>query len=262
MISLVNKNLPIPLYFQVAENIRDKIIQNIYQIGRHIPTETQLQNEYSVSRETIRKAISNLVAEGLIEKVRGKGTFVVEPKIVHRVGSIYGCTEEILVRGMVPATKLLEITKLSPPESMRVEMRLSESEKIIKLKRLKYADNKPVALLTSYIPSEFVPGICEDNFVDGSLYKTFEQVYHHVLSKAEEVIEAGSASEQQAQILGVQTNSSVLVVNRLTYLENSSVIEKLTAFYRSDVYKYTVQMEGRATGRRLSVNSMKMRNKI
>ncbi len=250
MAFLVNRNLPIPLYFQVAESIRDKIIQNIYQIGGHIPTESQLQIEYDVSRETIRKAISNLVAEGLIEIVRGKGTFVVEPKIVHRVGSIYGCTEEILVRGMIPTTKLLEISELSPPESMRVDMRLSGSGKIIKLKRLKYADGKPVAILTSYIPSKFVPGICKDNFIDGSLYKTFEQVYHHVLSRAEEVIEAGSADEQEARIFGIQTNSPVLVVNRLTYLENKSVIEKLIAFYRSDVYKYTVQMEGRETGQR------------
>jgi len=260
--SELNRNTPMPLYFQVAENIREKITQNIYQLGKHIPTETQLQNEYNVSRETIRKAISDLVAEGLIEKVRGKGTFVVEPKIVHRIGSIYGCTEEMLGRGMVPSTKLLEIVELSPPESMRIEMRLTGSAKIIKLKRLKYADNKPVAILTSYIPSELVPGICQDNFMDGSLYKTFEQVYHHVLSKAEEVIEAGSAGEQEAHTLEIQKNSPLLVANRLTYLENGSVIEKLIAFYRSDVYKYNVKMEGRTTGQHLSINSVKLPNQI
>ena len=260
MMSGLNRNIPIPLYFQVAESIRDKIVQNIYQLGKHIPTETQLQNEYNVSRETIRKAVSNLVGEGLIEKVRGKGTFVVEPKITHSVGSIYGCTEEILVRGMVPATKLLEIVEISPPDSMRVEMNLVKSAKVIKLKRLKYADNKPVAILTSYIPSKLVPGICQDNFIDGSLYKTFEQVYHYVLSKAEEVIEAGSAGDQEAHILEIQTNSPLLVTNRLTYLDNGSVVEKLIAFYRSDVYKYNVQMEGRTTGQRLPINTVKMQN--
>jgi GntR family transcriptional regulator len=260
--SLLNKNTPMPLYFQVAENIRNKIAQNIYQPGEHIPTETQLQDEYDVSRETVRKAVNDLVAEGLVEKVRGKGTFVVEPKIVHRVGSIYGCTEEILVRGMIPTTKFLETVEFSPPESMRSEMRLTGSAKVVKLRRLRCADNKPVAILTSYVPSELAPGISQDNFIDGSLYKTLEQVYHFVLSEADEVIEAGSAGEQDAHFLEIKIHSPLLVVNRLTYLENMSVIEKLVAFYRSDAYKYNVKMKGRATGQRLSISPMAIHNPI
>jgi GntR family transcriptional regulator len=163
---------------------------------------------------------------------------------------------------MIPTTKFLETVEFSPPESMRSEMRLTGSAKVVKLRRLRCADNKPVAILTSYVPSELAPGISQDNFIDGSLYKTLEQVYHFVLSEADEVIEAGSAGEQDAHFLEIKIHSPLLVVNRLTYLENMSVIEKLVAFYRSDAYKYNVKMKGRATGQRLSISPMAIHNPI
>jgi len=259
MMSLLNKNIPVPLYYQVAESIRQNIAQNVYQPGQPIPTEVKLQEEFNVSRETVRKAVNDLVAEGLVEKIRGKGTYVAQYKIAHRIGSIYGCTEEIIVRGMVPTTKFLETIEFIPPESMRHEMGLSTSVQVAKISRLRYANNKPVAILTSYVPTDLAPDIAHIKFINDSLYKTLEGVYHLVLSEADEVIEAGSVGEKEANILEIEDDSPVLVVKRLTYLENMRVIEKLIALYRSDAYKYTVKLKGRATGQRLSNSPIDMR---
>ncbi len=241
---MINKNVPMPLYYQVSEAIRQRIAQDIYQPGQPIPTEIQLQEEFNVSRETIRKAVSNLVTEGLIDKVRGKGTFVAQPKIVHRIGSIYGSTEEIVARGRIPGTTFLEKSEFSPPDNMRQEMGLKASQLVAKVKRLRCADNKPVAILTSYLPLDLVPNITRTEFIDGSLYKTLEGVYHLILSEADEVIEAGSVGEQEAGLLKIKKNSPILVVKRLTFLDNLRVIEKLMAFYRSDVFKYQVKLKG------------------
>ena len=256
MTSLLNKNIPMPLYFQVAESIRNKIAQNVYRQDEPIPTEIQLQEEYGVSRETVRKAVNDLVAEGLVEKVRGKGTYVAGPKIVHRIGRIYGSAEEIIARGMIPETKFLEKTEFSPPESMRTEMGLNPSDLVVKVRRLRYANNKPVAILTSYLSADIVPGLAETEFVNGSLYKTLEDVYHLVLYEADEVIEAASVGEQDADQLEIKENSPVLVVKRLTYLDDMRVIEKLIALYRSDAYKYQVKLKGRTTGQHISNRPM------
>jgi GntR family transcriptional regulator len=252
MTSLLKKKTPVPLYFQVAESIRKKIVKNVYERGTPIPTEIQLQEEYDVSRETVRKAVNELVAEGLLEKVRGKGTYVAEPKIVYRVGSIYGFNEEIVARGMVPSTWFLEKVEIVPPPTMREEMKLGESEMVVKVRRLRYANNKPVVLLTSYLPAKQVPGIVETEFINGSLFKTLEEVYHLVLNEADEVIEAISIGEEEAHILDVKVNSPVLVVHRLTYLDDMSVIEKLVALYRIEAFKYQVKLKGRTTGQHLS----------
>ncbi|MCP4405745.1 MAG: GntR family transcriptional regulator [bacterium] len=242
---MINKNIPMPLYYQVSETIRQRIAQNIYLPGQPIPTEIQLQEEFTVSRETIRKAVNNLVTEGLIEKVRGKGTFVAQSKIVHRIGSIYGSTEEIVARGRIPTTTFLEKSEFSPPDNMRREMGLNASQRAVKIRRLRCTDNKPAAILTSYLPVDLVPNITHTEFIDGSLYKTLEGVYHLILSEADEVIEAGSVGEQEADLLKIQKDSPILVVKRLTFLENLRVIEKLKAFYRSDVFKYQVKLKGR-----------------
>ncbi len=252
MMLTLNKNAPVPLYFQVAESIRDRIAKNLYRRETPIPTEIQLQEEYDVSRETVRKAINELVVEGLLEKIRGKGTYVAAPKIVHRIGSIYGSSEEIIARGMRPSTKFLEKSEIVPSDVIREEMGLTPSDTVVRVRRLRYAEDKPVAILISYLPAELVPDIARIDFVNGSLYKTLEDVYHLVLAEADEVIEALSIGEKEAGLLEIKINSPVLVVNRLTYLDNMRVIEKLVALYRSDAFKYQVKLQGRTNGRHVS----------
>ena len=82
----VDKNSLLPLYHQVEESIRQDIANRIYLPGQSIPTELELQEKFNVSRETIRKAVNNLVVAGLVEKRKGVGTFVTHPKIIHRIG--------------------------------------------------------------------------------------------------------------------------------------------------------------------------------
>lgn len=245
MMSTVSKKSPLPLYYQVAESIRQKIAQSIYQRGQLIPTETQLQKEYGVSRETVRKAVNDLVLEGLVKKIHGKGTFVSDLKIVHRISSIYGSSDEIIARGMTPTTKFLEKQEFDPPDKMRKEMGLNDSERVAKIRRLRYADDNPVAILTSYLPAALTPDIVNTDFVNGSLYSTLEKVYRLTLDEADEEIEASSAGKDDARLLKIEPNSPILIVNRLTYLDNMRAIEKLVALYRSDAFKYKVRLKGR-----------------
>ncbi len=250
MTLLLNKNNPMPLYYQVAEIIRQRIVQNVYQIGQTIPTEILIQEEFGISRETARKAVSVLITEGLVEKIRGKGTYVTAPKIVHRIGSVYGSFEEIIAQGMIPSTKFLKIIEFPPPKSMRSEMQLNDSVEVVKVKRLRYANDNPAAILTSYLPVDLVPGLAQVNFSNESLYQTLEKNYHLTLSEADEIIEADSVDEKEARLLKIKKNSPVLVVKRITYLENMRVIEKLIAMYRSDIFKYRVKLKGRIIGQR------------
>ena len=247
----IDKNSLIPLYHQVETSIRKDIANKLYLSGQSIPTELELQEKFSVSRETIRKAVTNLVNAGLVEKKKGVGTFVTYPKIVHRVGYIYGSYEEILARGMIPGTTFIEKKKIKPPEPMRQEMALEKGATVIKVKRLRLVNEEPVAILSSYLPSDLVPGLARVKFKSNSLYHTLERIYHLTLSEGDEIIEAGSIRGQDADWLQIKKGSPILVVKRLTYLDNSTVIEKLTALYRSDKFKYQVKLKGRPEHRPL-----------
>jgi len=241
----VDKNSLLPLYHQVEASIRKDIANRIYLPGQSIPTELELQEQFNVSRETVRKAVNNLVFAGLVEKRKGVGTFITHPKIVHRVGHVYGSYEEIVARGTIPGTTFIEKKEITPPDPMRQEMVLEKGAAVIKIKRLRLANDEPVAILSSYLPADLVPGLARVDFINDSLYHTLEQIYHLTLSEGDEIIEAGSIRGKDANRLQIRKDSPILVVKRLTYLDNSRVIEKLTALYRSDKFKYRVKLKGR-----------------
>ena len=241
----VNKESLLPLYHQVEESLRQDIVNRVYIPGTPIPTETELQKRFNVSRETVRKAVNNLVLTGLVEKRKGVGTFVARPKIVHRTGHLYSSTEEILARGMTPDTAFIEKKEFEPPESMRREMKLEKGVNVIKVKRVRFVNDEPVAILRSYLPKDLAPDLVQVKFENNSLYKTLEQVYNLELNEGDEVIEAGSTEANDAKLLGIPKGSPILVVKRLTYLDNGRVIEKLIALYRSDKFTYQVKLKGR-----------------
>ena len=247
----VDKNSLIPLYHQVETSIRKDIANKIYLPDQSIPTELELQEKFNVSRETVRKAVNNLVYAGLVAKRKGVGTFVTHPKIVHRISHIYSSYEEIVARGMIPSTTFIERKEISPPEPMRQEMALEKGATVIKVKRLRFVNEEPVAILSSYLPKDLVPDLARVKFRSNSLYKTLEEIYHLTLSEGDEIIEAGSIRGKDADLLRIRKASPVLVVRRLTYLDNSRVIEKLTALYRSDKFKYQVKLKGRPEHRPL-----------
>ncbi len=241
----VDKNSLLPLYHQVESCIRKDIANKNYLPDQSIPTELELQEKFNVSRETVRKAINNLVFAGLVEKRKGVGTFVTYPKIVHRVGHIYGSYEEIVARGMIPTTIFIEKKEIKPPELMRKEMELEKGASVIKIKRLRLVNEEPVAILSSYLPMDLVPDLARVKFENSSLYHTLEKIYHFSLKESDEIIEAGSITGKDANRLQIEKGSPILVVKRLTYLSDSRVIEKLTALYRSDKFKYQVKLKGR-----------------
>ncbi len=247
----VDKNSLIPLYHQVETSIRKDIANKIYLPDQPIPTELELQEKFNVSRETVRKAVNNLVYAGLVEKRKGVGTFVTYPKIVHRVGYVYGSYDEIVARGTIPRTDFIEKKEIKPPDPMRQEMVLEKGTAVIKIKRLRLANEEPVAILSSYLPADLVPGLDRVKFKNNSLYHTLEKIYHLTLSEGDEIIEAGSIRGKDANRLQIRKGSPILVVKRLTYLDNSRVIEKLTAIYRSDKFKYEVKLKGRPEHRLL-----------
>ena len=245
----INKESLLPLYHQVEEAIREDIANKRYLPGQSIPTETELQGHFNVSRETIRKAVTNLALAGLLEKRKGLGTFVAHPKIVHRLGRLYGSTDEILARGTIPGTTFIEKKEIAPSDTIRREMGLKKGDNVIKIKRLRFVDEEPVAILSSYLPNDLVPDLVQVKFKNNSLYMTLEDVYGFKLDEADEVIEAGSIGKKDAKWLEIPEKTPILVVKRLTCLDNGRIIEKLTALYRSDKFKYMVKLKGRPENR-------------
>ena len=144
----IDKNIPVPLYYQLKELILEAINENKYTAGDVIPTEKEISSYYQISRTTVRQAIGELVQEGILYRVKSKGTFVAEPKIKQEyISKIQSFNDEILHRGMTPSTEVLQFRVLEGeeiPAEVIEAFQLSAEEKVIFLHRKRMADGRPI----------------------------------------------------------------------------------------------------------------------
>jgi len=211
-----------------------------YAPGQLLPSERDLMQIYNVSRLTVREAINRLVAQGMVKKKQGKGTFVNEPTTEHMVGSLNSSSEVFLLKNYVVKTKVIasKVTDPTPEIRQKLQMSTDESEKIFFLERVRYANHKPVAHIKCYLPYGPIENIENIDFSVAALYRTLEDYYRLELYEAYEVIEAASVGKISAALLEIEPGAPVLLNQRTAYLKDGRVIEYEKVFYRSDIFKY------------------------
>ncbi|MTI48396.1 GntR family transcriptional regulator [Sporosalibacterium faouarense] len=241
---MLDKNSAVPLYQQLKEMLQNKIEYDM-KSGDALPTEPEIEELYQVSRMTVRRAIDELVLEGLVYKQQGKGTFVKDQKIIHNVERITSLTEEMADRNMPLETVSISIDEMVPTLRIRDMLRLSPDEKVVRIKRIRNVNNEPFTIMINYLRKKLVPGFLEKGLKGESLYKELEKRYNIVLQRAEETVEAREATELEAEILNINPWSPVLYLSRISYTGENIPVEYTSVTTRGDRYKYKVNLYGR-----------------
>jgi len=242
---LLDKFQLLPLYYQVKEKLMDKITNKYFEIGDLIPSETELQETYKVSRITIRRAIQELVQEGYLSTQQGKGTFVSKPKASQELDFITGWAETMNSLGMHPHTENLSFTEEPVSTTVAKYLNIHPGDMVYKLYRIRYVNNEPICLMTNYLIPTIVPGILEKGLINESLYETLEKVYGIALNRAEEIVEAKAAKAKEASLLQIIKGSPLLHATRVTYDINNQPVELVYTLTRGDRYSYTIKLSGR-----------------
>jgi len=242
---LLDKSQPVPLYYQVKESLMEKINNKYFQVGDLIPSETELQETYKVSRITIRRAIQELVQEGYLFTQQGKGTFVSKPKVNQELNLITSWAETMMELGLHPETKSMQCFEEPAPLNIAKLLAIPTGEGIYRIERLRYADDEPICLMTNYLNPKYVPGLLEKGLVAESLYETLENNYNIVLNRAVETVEAKAAKAKEASLLNIKRGAPLLHITRVTYDINDNPIEVVMAASRADKYAYTIKLVGR-----------------
>lgn len=233
----LERNADTPLHLQIQAFLRERILSNKLKSDEHIPSERDLAEELSVSRMTVRQALNALREEGLIYQKRGRGTFVSSMKMDIHTRNLEGFSEEMIRRGMKPESRILEMTREKASKEVVDKLDLKAGEEVILLKRLRLADNMPMSIETTYLPSEKFPGLDKANFQKESLYQVLEKEYGIRMSSAAEVLEAAISDEKTSELLGVSKNSPLLIVYRTVFIEGNVPIEYTKSIYRADRYR-------------------------
>lgn len=242
--SSLDRTSPVPLYYQLKEIFRSWIAAGDFDRDGRFPSETELQQQFKVSRMTIRRALSELVQEGFLVREQGRGSFVVRPRVQDQLRYLTSFTEDMRLGGLPTRSRILDFRLVRDPEVAKA-MGIPESEELVQLRRLRLVRDDPVAIQNAFIRHRFCPGLVERGLMEGSLYATLERGYGLKLGRAIQMVEAKPADEYEARLLGIELGQPVLLLERLTFLKGGEPVEYVRSAYRGDRYRFTVELPRR-----------------
>lgn len=233
----------VPKYYALKNYILDMIDREEYAVNQAIPSERALIDKFNISRITIRKALDDLVNEGYLYRIQGKGTFVKGHNIKQDLFNITSCTQDIIAQGMIPSRKVLQSKiGICQPDKARI-LGIVADEKVFTLERVYYANSKPVNSTLTVLPCRYFPGLEKHNFENESLYDVLETEYGTKILRATRTLEARLAFEDVAAKLELHPGAPVLLFEAVTYglIDGQEIpIEVFKSYYRTDEFKFYI----------------------
>lgn len=240
----LNRSSKVPLYHQLYEILRAKIVNGQWSAGAMIPPESELCREYQVSQITARQALDNLVNDGLIYRQRGRGSFVTQPAIETSLSRIISFSEDMHSRGYEPGSRVLYsgIVAATPP--VAAKLKIEPGEELAQLNRQRFADGEPLSIERASLVHRFCPGVLDRDYESNSLRAALAADFGLQLVRAEQSIRALSANRELAELLSVQPGDPLLGIERVSFAQQNAPVEYLQIFYRSDRYVLHTELQG------------------
>lgn len=237
---VIPKALPGLCFFE------NKIFEQEFEVGELIPSESELEKIYNVSRTTIRKAIEMLHNEGLVYIQQGKGTEVLDCKITQNLNYVTSFSETMKEKGCDVSVKDITIDFVVPHEAVYKYLRIdpNSKRKLVRIYRVITSNNKPIAIMTNFLIPDLVKGIEKESRNIQSLYAILESKYNIKIDSAVEYIKATGASPDEAEILEIPTGSPLLFNKRITF-SKTKPFEVVYLKICSSKYEYCAHMKDR-----------------
>jgi len=232
---------PIPLHHQVYLDLKSALDAAEWRPGDRLPTERQLADRYGCSLITIRRALSELVREGRLERTRGRGTFVLHPRIDRDFEGELSFTDEMQLRGLDPETRLVGARPESAGEAVAHALEVELGSPTLYLERLRLAGGEPLLLEQVHLPAERFPGLLATDLERGSLYDLLTERYGVRVAKAREFLEPVLLRAREARLLGRKPGSPALLIEGIASTSDGKPVEYGRTFVRGDRTRYYVE---------------------
>jgi len=240
---VIKRDSPIPYYFQLEGFLKEEIESGRWNPGQQIPSEAEFCEAFGVSRTVVRQALNELVNEGLLYRRRGKGSFVARPKIAESlVQNLTGFYEDMVAKGLTPITQVLEQKLIPASKKVAGMLSLKEGDQVIKMDRLRSINNEPILIVTTFMPYQICPALLEEDLTKRSLYAVLEDRYKLEIARGRRTLEAISASEEDAKLLGIEEGDPLVLLKSVSYLKDGRPIEYFEAKHRGDRSRFEVEL--------------------
>jgi GntR family transcriptional regulator len=240
---MINPYDQIPRYHQLARILRGKIEAGEWLPQTAIPSERELEQQYRISRPTIRQAIELLIREGYLYREHGKGTFVMPQKLQKGLMELTSFSEDLLKRGIQPGQVVRSLSRDVPPESIAHKLDMPVDGKTLRIERIRLGDGIPIGLQTSYLALDVDQDISlEEMEQAGSLYKILQEKFGIIPWAADETLEVTLASPEEARLLQIEEGCPLLLNERILWSQDRKAVEYVKILYRGDRYRYTMRL--------------------
>lgn len=237
---LLDQHSFVPYYEQIVDQIRTLIKEKKLAEGQTFYSEGEVARMLGISKMPVRQAFQKLRSEGLLVVSRGKRPIIGSGRVPWNFQQLRGFSEEMKRRGLQPSAKMISLEQKQPDADVMQALNLQPGDQVYCLRRLRYVDGHPVAVVTSFLPAMIFPEINNQDLENQSLYHVFEQVYKRRLHWAEEVIGAAIVTPGDASLLQADQGSAVLLIKETTYDINETAIEYSVSVLRADRYTASV----------------------
>lgn len=238
----INFNNFVPFYHQLRVLLKEKIESGEWMSGDKIPSENDLINQYEVSRNTVIKALDELVQDGILRRIQGKGTFVSRPKLEQSLTGFYSFSKVIETKGMAPKDFIISIEDQTASLSVAKHLKIAENDEVIQLKRLRCANSEPIILETSYMPKSIIYSLSKEKIEKTSLYDHIQKEYGIIVKSAKEIFEPVLIRDYESNYLEVEEGAPALLLDRIAYDIEGKPIEFCRSIVRGDRCRFYTEL--------------------
>jgi len=239
----IRRDVPIPYYYQLLQIIREDLLSGTVAADTLIPSEHKLCATYGVSRTVVRQALGELVSEGLLYRVKGKGTYVARRKLEEKfIQRSDGFFREMTSRGYKVISQVLEQITTAPPPHVRAALRLEAGDLTIKIDRLRSIDDEILLFVQTYIPERLCPALVDVDLTHCSLYGLLRDQYNLVVASGTRTVEAVRAPAALVRLLQVEKSAPLLKIESISYLADTTPLEYYEAWHRGQRSKFEIEV--------------------
>ena len=239
----VDHQSQIPYYVQLKEVIRERIKNGVWAANEQLPTEAELCDMFSISRTVVRQALQDLMHEGLITRRKGKGSFVAPSKISEQlVQKLTGFYHDMVAQGYTPVTQVLKQEVVPAPRGVAEHFGFDEGTPVIEIVRLRYVEETPIVLVTSYLPYDLCPALIDEDLSNQSLYDVLEKRFTLYIARGRRVMQAVPASKSEARYLQVNEGAPLFLLESTSYLDDGMAVEYYLAYHVGERSQFEVEL--------------------
>lgn len=238
----VNNESVQPLYAQIKEALKQRILEGDYVTHERLPSESELMKVFGVSRITVRQALRDLHTEGLVFSVQGKGTFVSRPKAVQDIQRLQGFGEAMTPQGYETSTRIISVQETRASREVSEALKINRGNKVVELKRIRYLNREPISIDNSFFPSDIGEKLLGRDLTQ-DIFPMLENEFGIGLGHADLKIEAVSATEELCQHLNIDRGVPLLRIQRIVFSQAGDPIDFEYLSYRGDAFQYQLRVD-------------------